>query len=121
MKNAPALELDKVLYATRPMLPHVKRERRIVWNLIDHLATNGWTVSSVWDGEDNVDTTDPKTAMETIFNLDDVRVYFTNGTTENSVLLVLGNDLDIISDWSYNDGFNGFNAVMEKFDSEAFA
>jgi len=124
VENAPALELDKALYAARPMPPHVRRERRIVWNLIKHLATYDWRVCCVDDGEELAvfPTGQAKAALEIIFNLDDCWVYFTNGTQRHAVRLVLGNDIDIISDWRYetNDR-SGFNALMEKFDAEAYA
>jgi hypothetical protein len=122
MENAPQLEIDKILYKGGQPPARTIRERRIVWNLFLHLAKNGWKVSTVYDGEDNVDTNSMQAAMEIIFNLDDARVYFTNGVEEHSVVLVLGNDMDIISDWNYaNNDPDGFNAAMDKFDAEAFA
>jgi hypothetical protein len=123
IENAPALELDKVLYKDRPMPVHVRRERRIVWNLFKHLEANGWNVVRVFEGDEDPMVTDAKSAIEVIFNYDDVVVSFSkvHGTT-HGVKLVLGNDLDIISDWYYSSGDeDGFNALMEKFDAEAFA
>jgi len=124
IENAPALELDKILYKDRPMLPHVRRERRIVWNLFNHLLVNGlWKVYRVWDGDEYVKVDSSKAAMEIIFNLDDAVVYMKSpsGAT-HSISLVLGNDMDIVSDWSYTDGDpDGFSAAMDKFDPEAFA
>jgi hypothetical protein len=123
IENAPDLELDKLLYSDHPMLAHVRRERRIVWNLFKHLEADGWNVVRVYEGEEDPTVTDAKSAMEVIFNYDDVVVSFSKvvGTT-HGVKLVLGNDLDIISDWYYKAGDeDGFNALMEKFDAEAFA
>jgi hypothetical protein len=38
------------------------------------------------------------------------------------VLLVLGNDMDIVSDWNYSEGdADGFNAAMEKFNVDLYA
>lgn len=123
IENAPALELDKALYKDRPMPPHVRRERRIVWNLFAHLLADGWHVSRVFDGDEYVRVNTSKDALEVIFNLDDATVYFSKihvGT--HGVKLVLGNDIDIISDWYFTDGDpDGFSAAMDKFDAEAFA
>ena len=124
IENAPALELDKILYATRPMLPRTRRERRIVWNLMRHLAEQGWAVVKVHDGEEYVKTPDPKSALEVIFNLDDCWVGFTKESKGRThyVRLILGNDVDVISDWTYRGGDrDGFDSVMEKFDAEVYA
>lgn len=125
MENAPDLDIDKVLYNRgRPMLPHVRREWRIVWNLIKHLNASGWAVVKVYDGDEYTHTVSEKQALEVIFNLDDAQVGFKKEgpTKTHYVKLVLGNDLDIISDWNYSEGDpDGFNAVMEKFDAEVFA
>ena len=41
---------------------------------------------------------------------------------EHAVYLVLGNDLDIISDWNFTDGDpDGFNAAMEAFDTDKYS
>ena len=124
MENAPALALDKILYKDGKIPPHVVRERRIVWNLIQHLAAAGHQVVEVFDGEEYARTPTPKDAMEVIFNLDEARVFFMKSRNpgKHGVYLVLGNDLDVVSDWSYstNDP-DGFDAAMEKFDAEAFA
>ncbi len=123
MENAPALELDKVLYKDRAMLPHVRRERRIVWNLFKHLSTEGWYPTKVYDGYEYTKTDTPLAAMELIFNLDEVHVFVgKNGQKPHSVYLVLGNDMDVLSDWTYSaTDSDGFNALMDKFDAEVYA
>jgi hypothetical protein len=125
IENAPDLELDKVLYKDRTMPPHVRRERRIVWNLIKYLAESGWNVVKVYDGDEYTKTPDPKSALEVIFNLDDAQVGFKQESITSRthyVKLVLGNDLDIISDWNYTLGDpDDFNVVMSKFDAEVYA
>lgn len=123
IENAPALELDKILYKNRPMLPHTKRERRIVWNLFKHLSTEGWFPTSTWDGEEEEKTNSPKHAMEFIFNLDSVHVFVKkDGQKPHSIFLVLGNGIDIVSDWTYSQtDSDGFNALMDKFDAEAYS
>jgi hypothetical protein len=123
MENAPALELDKVLYKNRPMSPRTRRERRIVWNLFKHLATAGWYPSQVWDSEKYTKTNTPKAAMELIFNLDEAHVFVSKkGQKPHSIFLVLGNDLDVLSDWTYGEAdTDGFNALIDKFDAEVYA
>jgi hypothetical protein len=99
-----------------------RRERRIVANLIAHMEREGWKVQGVHDGDGFDKAEDMKAAMELIFNLDDAGLYFEKSGAEHRVLLILGNDLDIISDWNYSEGdADGFNAAMEKFDVEQFA
>jgi hypothetical protein len=99
-----------------------RRERRIVANLIAHMERAGWKVQGVHDGDGFDKAADMKAAMELIFNLDLARLYFEKGAEDHGVLLVLGNDMDIISDWTYSDNdSDGFNAAMEAFDVEQFA
>lgn len=125
IENAPALEIDKILYKTTPMLPRTRRERRVVWNLFNHLLKNGkWRVARVWDGEESHPVNNSKEAMEIIFNLDDAWIGFKqpHNPRTHYVRLVLGNDLDIIADWRYSeDDPDGFDAAMEKFDAEVYA
>lgn len=121
-ENAPALEIDKVLYKNLPMPPRVRRERRVVWNLIKHLHANGWTVCKVYDGDEYTETSTAVSALEVIFNLDDAWVGFISDSRTHYVRLVLGNDLEVISDWNFTDGDpDGFDAAMEKFDAEVYA
>ena len=127
IENAPALELDKILYKDHPMPSHVRRERRIVWNLLKHLySIGGWSAVKVYDGDEFIKVDDAHAALEIIFNLDDAYLYVgRNGQDahrKHRIKLVLGNDLDIISDWNYTEGDpDGFNAAMEKFDAEVYA
>jgi hypothetical protein len=122
VENAPALQLDKILYKHHAMLPRTKRERRIVWNLFKHLEARGWHVTSIDDGELINPVKTPLAAMELIFDLDDCLIFFSNGKAAHYVSLILGNDLDVISDWSFaKEDADGFSAVMGQFDPEEFA
>jgi hypothetical protein len=96
-------------------------ERRAVWALCHHMEERGWSVHTVYDGEEETHVATPKDAMELIFNLDEasLRFYRTghDATKWHGVLLILGNGEDIISDWNYSKGDpDGFNAAMEAFD-----
>lgn len=119
-----------------------KLERRIVAGLVAHMATKGFRITGVWDGEEWEKANTAKEAMEFIFNLDEASLRFvpTAGfdrekhekdrvvtsrnayaPNEHGVFLVLGNGVDIISDWNYfKDDKDGFNAAMESFKSEDF-
>lgn len=117
-----------------------KLERRITAALISHLEQKGFRVTGVWDGEawEKADTA--KEAMEFIFNLDESSLRFVTAEgfdrdkhektrkgrnafakNERGVFLVLGNGIDIISDWNYHkDDSDGFNKAMEEFNAEDY-
>jgi len=117
--------------------PNGAMERRIVAALIAHMAERGFLIIGVWDGEEWEKADTAKEAMEFIFNLDDCSLRFVKAegfdreahektrdfdsrnayaANEHGVYLVLGNNLDIISDWNYfNDDSDGFNAAMDSF------
>lgn len=114
----PELAIDKVLYPPDG-LPHTRGriERAIVWALLLHLEKEGFTAASVHDGEDDTPVISKLEAMELCFNLDDARIYFEKGDVESgSALLIFGNELDVISDWTLPE--DGFDAAMDKFDAE---
>jgi hypothetical protein len=140
--TVPALDIDK----GRGIGPNGRVERRIVAALIQHMAKRGFRVSSVWDGEerttvgrDFASIADVAAyAMEAIFNLDEASLRFMLAAlpdeqpeanepnrftpSEHGVLLILGNGVDVVSDWNfYSDDHDGFNAAMNAFDAEAFA
>ena len=120
MENAPPLpDLDAALYAGRKMPPHVRRERRIAWNLLSVLSARGFEVNGVFDGEWNV-VSSPVEAMSLMFNLDESIVAFKRGNDSRYwVKFVNGNDLDLISDYYADDG--EFAALIDAFDAEQFA
>lgn len=119
----PELDINKVLYSNRSMPPHVRREQRIVANLIHHLEQAGFKVMSVDDGEEDNCVSNMKEAMELIFNLDEARLWVKKeGTEQHVIMLIMGNDLDIICDYSYAEGdTDGFDALMNDFDTELLA
>lgn len=97
-------------------------ERRIAWNLFLHLEAAGWAVSELDDSDDLHQVADSKAAMELLFDLDQADIYFKKGDAEHAVRLILGNGVDMISDWTYSEGDgDGFNAAMDAFDTEACA
>lgn len=118
--SAPRITLEQ---AGAMLRPEQKLERRIVAGLIEHLASAGFAVHSVHDGEETTRTNAAQAALELIFNLDEVLVRFAKpNKCLHGVLLVIGNGEDILSDWNYTEGDpDGFAAAMNAFDASAFA
>lgn len=116
----PALDQDALMARKfgQQLDLRMKNERRIVFALLTYLETHGFEVRRVYDGDDYTECTTPKEAMELIFNLDEVSVRVRkSGFGEHGVLLIMGNDNDIISDWTFHDDDrDGFRAVMDAFD-----
>lgn len=121
--DAPSLAIDVLLYSGGKVPANGKLERRIVANLLAFMASKGWIVSEVYDGDDLTAIPDAIAAMELIFDLDEASVRFRNQVgNEHYALLVLGNGIDIITDWNYAAGdVDGFNAAMNAFDAEDYA
>lgn len=114
--------------------PNGRLERRIVANLIAHLERAGFQVHSVNDGDELAAVSTGKDAMERVFAVDEASLRFYRGGKKgqtfdelsnddwHGVLLVLGNGIDVISDWNYDAGdADGFDAAMNAFDAEVFA
>jgi hypothetical protein len=123
--TTPELQHDKMMFeqfGTR-VSPRGKIERRIVAGLCEHLLYSGFSLHSVYDGEEETRVSTAQEAMELIFNLDEAALRFYRDNPENwhGILLVLGNGEDIISDWNfYVDDRDGFDAAMSKFNVEEF-
>lgn len=137
----PALDIDAILYRDQKGTPHPqgKLERRIVWNLLNQIKAQGFPLALIDDGDEETRVTDPKAAMELIFNLDEVGVYFgysdaereadlqnqeAEGTEQDQappihwIRLVIGNGIDIISDYGTGGAFGKF---LDGFDTEVYA
>jgi hypothetical protein len=130
IENPPPLKHDAMMLERfgHKLSPNGILERRIVWNLFKHLEARGWYVRATWDGEERERVNTPQEAMEFIFNLDEVSVRMAKGAERikgedwHGILLVLGNGVDIVSDWNYTKGDpDGFSAAMDAFDAEDYA
>jgi len=134
MSQVPALDHDAMMLARfgTTVSADGKLERRIVWNLCAHLEAAGFIVYRTFDGEEMRYPKTAKGAMELIFNTDEASLRFipvscaklkkNKSMYEHGVLLVLGNGVDIVSDWNYTEGDpDGFNAAMDKFNAEDYA
>lgn len=93
----------------------IKLERAIVTLLVNTLARAGFTPAYTDDGGERVPTPDLASVLETVFSVDESRVWFVNASvspgTRFGVFLVGGNGPDIISDYSV--GGPEFVAAME--------
>jgi hypothetical protein len=89
-------------------------ERRIVRGMIRWLKREGWQLVAGNDGGGWQSVTREGEAMELVFSVDMSQLRFEKDGARHSVLLVGGNDIDIISDWGFSDGDpDGFDAVMD--------
>lgn len=121
--NPPALDTDARYYTgSRKMQPHTKVERRVIANLIAYLERQGWTPVKVFDGEEDIEAHDTKSAMETIFSVDDSQLVVRNAAGKRQrIMIVLGNGKDCISDYSYTRGdTDHFRVTMECFNPEDY-
>lgn len=125
LENSPSLPGDdqRAIHA-REFL-----ERRIVWNLILHMARHGWEPRLVDDGDGFVAVRgDALGAMAAVFAVDAARIVFRpmdwrgeGKKPSHGVDIVLGNGEDCISDWRYSEGDgDGFNAAMDSFDASLY-
>lgn len=134
--QAPALDIDALMLKkyNYKVSPTGKLERRIVWNLLNYLTEKGFRVFTVDTSDELVDTADNKAVMEVVFDLDQADLHVepipaldATGSeipsdVEHVIRLVMGNGVDMISDWIYTDGDpDGFKALMDAFDTEDYA
>jgi hypothetical protein len=119
----PDLEIDALLYKGSEMHASAKMERRIVANLLAWLEFNGWKVTEIDDGDEETLVSDAKSAMELIFDLDEVRVEVSNAAgNSHRILMILGEGSDLVADYSFTDKDpDGFDAAMKSFQAEDYA
>lgn len=130
----PELDIDKLLYKPDGV-PHAngKYERRIVYNFLLHLYANGFKLHTVDDGEEDTEIAANvprdeaiRQAMELVFNLDEVRLYFSVVGLDHKcrymAYFVLGEGETILTDYSApNADLDNWNATMEAFNPEDYA
>lgn len=138
--EVPELAIDKLMAEkyNSPVHARGRGERRVFAALVQHMEANGFVLHSVFDGDEETIVATKQEAMELVFNLDEASVRFmprvnasgaVNGRGKGShrtwhgVLIVLGNSPEeIVSDWNYfEDDRDGFDVVMEAFNSELYA
>lgn len=98
---------------TSPNDIRIALERKIVRKLIRMMRHAGWMPYKVDDGGDKlISVTTEAEILDAVFAVDEARIKFYDGKCIHNVLVVLGNEYDVICDWSYNETDN-FNSVME--------
>jgi len=124
--NAPPLETDRDRTGvTQKLSPRAVLERRIVWNLLAHMARHGFLPVEVSDGEGGSVALTALAVMEAVFDLDDAEIRF--GTVTNTdahlwVRFVAGNGIDCLPDWMVPKAdLMGFDAAMTAFEVEDYA
>lgn len=90
-------------------------ERVIIKHLIETMAAHGWKVDHIYDGGDEVRDTDIGAQLDTVFSVDEAQIIFENSAgRQHWVSLILGNGIDVISDYSYAQyKADDFQALME--------
>ena len=115
---------DRIFGAGVPLPAGVQLERDIVLNLMVYLKQNGFKLIGVDDGECLHFITNPDAALGDVFAVDEATLHVSAVSGRHSkqhIYLVMGNGVDIISDHThYCDDRDGFNALMDAFDPEAF-
>ena len=94
----------------------IETERKIVRRVIRSLRAAGYFATEVWDGGEYVKVSSEKEIIDAVFAVDDATVHFDGGKGANNhshgVYFVLGNGLDVISD--YHCGDKEFSDVVDR-------
>lgn len=96
----------------------IANEKNIINKMVEIVATYGWKLGHVYDGEDGVPCTTGDAAYEVCDSVDESSVrfaVFTKDGADHGVLIILnnGNDgWDVIADYNYSPKDN-FNEAME--------
>lgn len=95
-------------------------EKTIVRRMLAALAKQGFTPVSVNDGGDElVRVSTTAATIDAVFAVGVARIYFERDAKHvGSVLLVIGNGDDIVSDWSWDDrteSGRAFNTALDAF------
>lgn len=114
------LDIDKSIYKDQggkaSLSAHL--ERSIILDMIAHLDTAGFKLEGGNDGDDEEDFTEPMKALDFFWDrVDYVHLHFRKeGFNLHTVMLVRGNGIDVISDWTYTNGDpDGFDAAVSAF------
>lgn len=92
-------------------------ERVIVKHLIETMAAHGWHVDHVWDGGEEVHSSEIGGLLDAAFAVDESQIIFENRAgRQHWVSIILGNGIDCISDYSIAaHRADDFQAVMVDF------
>jgi len=92
-------------------------EKSLINKIVEIVATYGWILTKVYDGEEYIKCTTGDEAYKVCDSVDESSIRFEKGDDEHGVLIILQNGnsgFDLISDYNYSES-NNFNEAMEKF------
>jgi len=90
-----------------------KKEIEIVFDLFHTLSRSGWEMFKVYDGEESHHISSVFELIEAVESVELVWVYFRKNGRTHGVMLIQGNDQDIISDYTYNNEEDEFQNLVE--------
>lgn len=116
LQQAPPLDCDANYFRIAgggQLTPDQHAERDIVYALIGELRKAGFPPVAV-EHDERISTRSAIAMMEEAFGVDDCWLVFRrSGGTDRLVRIVMGNGVDIVSDWLFGNGDpDGFNAAM---------
>lgn len=78
-------------------------DRGGIQQVIRTMRAAGWTLDSLWDGEESFEHPNETEALDYGMQLDQFHLYFTKGDETGWVFFVLGNDPDeVVNDYTLN-------------------
>jgi hypothetical protein len=88
-------------------------ETRIINKMFDVLAGRGWHAVEVFDGEDDIETTDRAQILQIVFDVEFSGIRFQKDDRIHTVTLVTGNGWDVIADYGYSES-DDFDPAMQE-------
>ena len=88
-------------------------ERKIVSDLYTTLNSAGWILFKVFDGEESYPVSTKQELFDAVDSVEYIWAYFRKNGKRHGVMLIPGNDGDIISDYTYNNEENEFQNLVE--------
>jgi hypothetical protein len=96
----------------------IAREKQIVKDLVAYLAKHEYHIVGIDNGEDETEVSKIDDVIKEAFATDEAWLKFENDENDlGYVFIVLGNDEDLISDWTWKVG-SEFPKVMDEFTKE---
>jgi hypothetical protein len=93
--------------------------QRIEYNIVLHLIREakklGWMPIYVYDGGEQVRVHSEKQTLDTVFSVDESTITFRKGEARIGVLIVLGNEYDVIADYNPNEEFDLIMRAVEDY------
>jgi hypothetical protein len=88
-------------------------EKKIVSDLYNTLKHAGWNLFKVFDGEESYSVSAKQELFDAVDSVEYTWAYFRKNGKTHGVMLIPGNDGDIISDYPYNNEEDEFQRLVE--------